>query len=209
MQGQQDSELPGALELQVSPAVHRTPGLSLEERLRELELSGLIEFTDEEAKFVVIGRWVVSCTNRAGEQQVALPSRLAAALRRSASPHQPYIITTSEAARQQICTEKLLHVVAAPSDMIHSPHCCSLSVCSISQPCYMTACSTGNHYTVKLNDERHICRCVDFCCRGRQRPCKHLTLVMQQLGMTSDNAKGWHQVRHLVALTWSFQVSPL
>ena len=54
--------MPVLLGLQVSPDVHRTPGLSLEERLRELELSGLIEFTEEEAKFVVIGRWVVSCT---------------------------------------------------------------------------------------------------------------------------------------------------
>ena len=60
--GMQDRKLPGLLELQVSPAVRRTPGLNLEERLRELELSGLIEFTDEEAKFVVIGRYVVSCT---------------------------------------------------------------------------------------------------------------------------------------------------
>ena len=40
----------------MSPAVHRTPGLNLEERLRELELSGLIELTEEEAKFVVVGR---------------------------------------------------------------------------------------------------------------------------------------------------------
>ena len=67
--------------------------------------------------------------------------------------------------------------------------------------CFLAACSTGTHYTVKLNDERHTCRCVDFCCRGRQRPCKHLTLVMQQLGMTSDDPKGWHQVRHSTALT--------
>ena len=67
----------------------------------------------------------------------------------------------------------------------------------------MTACSTGNHYTVKLNDERHTCRCVDFCCRGRQRPCKHLTLVMQQLNITSDDPKGWHQVRHIKSCHFS------
>ena len=77
------------LELQVSPAVHRTPGLSLEERLRELELSGLIEFTDEEAKFVVIGRWVASCTAGLEKQLLVLASRLVAALRCSVSPQHP------------------------------------------------------------------------------------------------------------------------
>ena len=103
----------------------------------------------------------------------------------------------------------LCRVLAAYKATTKIQRClCRLTPEAVSHLRYMTACSTGNHYTVKLNDDRHTCRCVDFCCRGRQRPCKHLTLVMQQLGMTSDNPKGWHQVRQLTALTWAFLVSP-
>ena len=147
--------------------------------------------------------WQVSCElhSRAGEQLLVLASRLVAALRHSVSPATPIEQHHITGRRQQSCTKKLRHVAIAPSDMLHAPPCCDLPACSICQTCYKTACSTGNHYTVKLNDERHTCRCVDFCCRGRQRPCKHLTLVMQQLGMTRDNPKGWHQVRHIAALT--------
>ena len=54
--------------------------------------------------------------------------------------------------------------------------------------------STGRHYTVELADERHTCQCPDF--RMRRRACKHIKLVLQQLGI-SENSQDWHKVQAL------------
>lgn len=50
--------------------------------------------------------------------------------------------------------------------------------------------STGSKYVVTLADTRHTCKCMDF--RIRQRPCKHIRLVLQQLGIAGSPAN-WHQ----------------
>ena len=51
--------------------------------------------------------------------------------------------------------------------------------------------STGRHYNVELADDRHTCQCPDF--RVRHRACKHIKLVLQQLGISEDS-KDWHKV---------------
>lgn len=51
--------------------------------------------------------------------------------------------------------------------------------------------STGRHYNVDLADDRHTCQCPDF--RVRHRACKHIKLVLQQLGISQDS-NDWHKV---------------
>ena len=51
--------------------------------------------------------------------------------------------------------------------------------------------STGSKYVVTLAAERHSCQCMDF--RIRQRECKHIRLVLQQLGV-AKHPQDWHQV---------------
>lgn len=55
--------------------------------------------------------------------------------------------------------------------------------------------STGKHYTVTLEDERQACECADY--RFRRHHCKHLRLVLQQLGIP-DSPETWHEVRRRV-----------
>lgn len=42
--------------------------------------------------------------------------------------------------------------------------------------------SKGNHYRVVLGGDRHKCGCMDWRLRGRQRHCKHICLLLNQLG---------------------------
>lgn len=51
--------------------------------------------------------------------------------------------------------------------------------------------STGNKYVVTLSDDKHSCKCMDF--RIRRRECKHIKLVLQQLGV-AKHPEDWHQV---------------
>lgn len=55
--------------------------------------------------------------------------------------------------------------------------------------------STGRHYTVELANARHTCQCPDF--RVRKRSCKHIKLVLQQLGLSEDSGD-WHKVQAAV-----------
>ncbi|GIL42283.1 hypothetical protein Vafri_304 [Volvox africanus] len=50
--------------------------------------------------------------------------------------------------------------------------------------------STGNHYTVRLSDERRSCQCMD--CRVRKRDCKHIRLILEKLQI-SDKPSQWHE----------------
>lgn len=43
--------------------------------------------------------------------------------------------------------------------------------------------SKGNHYRVVLGGDRHTCGCMDWKLRGRQRHCKHICLLLDQLGL--------------------------
>lgn len=49
---------------------------------------------------------------------------------------------------------------------------------------------------MELGNERHTCQCPDF--RVRKRSCKHIKLVLQQLGLSEDSG-GWHKVKFAVA----------
>lgn len=61
--------------------------------------------------------------------------------------------------------------------------------------------STGSKYVVTLADKRHTCKCMDF--RIRQRPCKHIRLVLQQLGI-ADSPADWHQVTPQLGFKYFF-----
>ena len=50
--------------------------------------------------------------------------------------------------------------------------------------------SAGKHYVVTLSDERHTCQCMDFHTRGKQRPCKHIRVSQQELGLEQGALKG-------------------
>lgn len=50
--------------------------------------------------------------------------------------------------------------------------------------------SAGKHYVVTLSDERHTCQCMDFRTRGKQRPCKHIRVSQQELGLEQGALKG-------------------
>ncbi|KAI7844317.1 hypothetical protein COHA_002115 [Chlorella ohadii] len=56
--------------------------------------------------------------------------------------------------------------------------------------CYSFAVlgSTGNHYSVKLADDKHTCTCLDY--RFRRHHCKHICLVLSNLGILEAPA-GW------------------
>ena len=51
--------------------------------------------------------------------------------------------------------------------------------------------SRGNHYTVKLQDGLHSCECMDW--RFRRHHCKHICLVLSQLGIL-DQPTQWREV---------------
>ncbi|WIA21512.1 hypothetical protein OEZ85_000715 [Tetradesmus obliquus] len=50
--------------------------------------------------------------------------------------------------------------------------------------------STGNHYVVKLSDDKRSCTCMDH--RMRRRDCKHIRLVWEQLAV-ADAPQQWEQ----------------
>lgn len=52
--------------------------------------------------------------------------------------------------------------------------------------------STGSKYHVTLAEDKRTCQCMDF--RIRRRDCKHIKLVLQQLGISASPGD-WHQVR--------------
>lgn len=61
--------------------------------------------------------------------------------------------------------------------------------------------STGSKYHVVLADDKPSCQCMDF--RIRRRECKHIKLVLQQLGISSSPAD-WHQASLLrTPLYWT------
>jgi hypothetical protein len=53
----------------------------------------------------------------------------------------------------------------------------------------------GNHYTIMLADERPTCTCMDFRCR--KRACKHIRLILQELGI-SDQPGQWREASNTV-----------
>ncbi|KAL4425739.1 hypothetical protein ABPG75_009755 [Micractinium tetrahymenae] len=48
--------------------------------------------------------------------------------------------------------------------------------------------SKGNHYTITLKDDKHTCGCLDY--RFRRHNCKHILLVLSQLGI-EDRPQEW------------------
>eukprot|EP00879_Flechtneria_rotunda_P013620 GHRR01014226.1.p1 GENE.GHRR01014226.1~~GHRR01014226.1.p1 ORF type:complete len:214 (+),score=83.51 GHRR01014226.1:212-853(+) len=50
--------------------------------------------------------------------------------------------------------------------------------------------STGNHYVVKLIGHKRSCTCMDH--RIRRRDCKHICLILKQLGV-ADEPQQWQQ----------------
>ena len=47
--------------------------------------------------------------------------------------------------------------------------------------------STGKHYVIFLSNERRRCQCPDH--RIRQHDCKHIRLVLEQLGIASHTRR--------------------
>jgi len=61
--------------------------------------------------------------------------------------------------------------------------------------------SKGDPYTITLADDKHKCTCLDH--RFRRHNCKHICLVLSQLGVLDDPSK-WHsgveaQLHQLIA----------
>ncbi|KAK9801344.1 hypothetical protein WJX73_007385 [Symbiochloris irregularis] len=55
---------------------------------------------------------------------------------------------------------------------------------------FMVQGSKGKHYKVALQDEKQTCQCMDY--RLRRHACKHIRLVLTQLGIV-DAASEWHE----------------
>lgn len=82
-----------------------------------------------------------------------------------------------------VSSNVMRHIICA----LHPVACCDALFCCR----FAVIGSTGQHYTVELANEKHTCQCMDF--RSRRRACKHIKLVLQQVGIPADS-KDWHQV---------------
>lgn len=60
--------------------------------------------------------------------------------------------------------------------------------CDQDEAVFQVQGSKGTPYIVKLNDDKHRCTCLDH--RFRRHNCKHICLVLQQLGILDDGADG-------------------
>lgn len=74
------------------------------------------------------------------------------------------------------------------------PALCSLYtvLCSLYPAlCSLYPAGTGNHYVVRLNDQKNTCTCLDH--RFRRHDCKHIRLIHEQMGI-ADAPQQWREV---------------